>query len=327
MRPHIRRFELLLLAVIVLWMVAIYFQARSRSEGSRASLLGSDGFDIELTDTQVTSMLSFLGPESDEKFTLLFVTKGAEFDKSLIEFLAYVADSLPKQVSVHVISPIKLTQRGLTQSMLRNHVDFGMVWVQSLGVMGGGWENCLIALNPKRVPTFVKINATKRKTALLITNQIIPDAMKYCVTGILSTRELEIYSFSDSSQVVLSNHTHLVIYPSICSECGEDALLKSIERRIREEIELQSTDVRANIPLVVFPRSADHYALQDYLGTEFPLLSKSPRTFAFFDVPPMNCIRLHSLREYPLLLSVIDSNTARAIGPRELLGAIYGDPQ
>ncbi len=257
-----RWYELIMLLAAIVWIISIYSQLSNNSIGSRRPFSRITGKDLVLTDGELSPILTALEPEVSGRMVLLFFTRGREFDDIIIEFLNYVADSLPTQLSVNVISPKGIAISEILHSKLNYHEDIGAIWSKFLGSKSSTLENGIIMLNRSFEQTFVKYNITKREIALLVTNQAIPREMENCSQGELSTKLLQVYSLTDSTEVTITPPTFLVFFPSICSDCGEDALLKSIEMRIANSDDPQDL----NTPRFLFPYSTDHQALRPIRG-------------------------------------------------------------
>jgi len=326
--PHSGKkvFEAVLIVLICLSVISILFQLKTVQRTNRSGNLGQVEQQTDLVDVEVATIMSLLGDELKQRWTFILLERSNNIDASLIGFLDYATRLLPNKISVHAVTLVNVSEPHYLDSNIQYHIDSELY---SRGYIKSqvAWASCLVVLNADSEAVYLKYNPTKNDVAMFISGHIIEDSIINCSNETLSLSELDVYSIADSSLVNISHQSHVVIYSSICSQCGEDALLNSIEGRLRSRGNESEVKQRIRDLLVLFPMSSDHSRLRDFLGDRFPLMAKSSLSFGLFTAPQASCVSIRTLRGTALILELRSNDDAKVISPRELLRAIDNEVQ
>ncbi len=314
--------EVLLISLSCILATAIVIQVRINSHSREVASLGLATTQIKLSDVEVAPLISLISYSSERQWALIVFDRRAHVDTTIVEYLEYLAGSLPSDISVHLVTLADNPELGTRLSHVQHHVDPEMNSFRVTLSTQLRWASCLIILDPERRPAYIKLNPQRSDIALFISTHVARASLNRCNSSTLSLNNLLISSLIDSSHMSISNGTYLVIYPSACFGCGDDILLKSIEGRLRNNTSRQAEESTLKIPLFLFPKISDQNKLRGYLYSEFSSLMQSSLAFGLFDLPPGDCIRIRSCYEIPLILEVMKDHEARVIGPRDLLKAI-----
>lgn len=313
--------EVLLISLSCILATAIVIQVRINSHSREVASLGLATTQIKLSDVEVAPLISLISYSSERQWALIIFDRRAHVDTTIVEYLEYLAGSLPSDISVHLVTLADNPELGTRLSHVQHHVDPEMSSLRVTGSTQLRWATCLIILDPERKPAYIKLTLQRSDIALFVSTHIARTFLDRCRSETLSLNSLSISSLIDSSQMSILNGTYLVIYPSACLGCGDDILIKSIEGRLRKNTGRQATESTPKIPLFLFPKITNQSRLRKYLYSEFSSLTQSHCAFGFFDLPPYDCIRIRSCYEIPLILEVVNDHEARVVGPRDLLKA------
>jgi hypothetical protein len=306
--------------------VLMFFQLYQRMTYNANNLNFPRSISVTLTDLNPSTVLSIIKPQSDRKWILLMLIRGRNYDSALLDFMIYVVKTDPDRISGHLITSTNMLIYSDISSL--DHVIVQSKYFDDIfrnrSVI---WDTCLIVFSPEREPIYGNISPSRHDLSSIAMARIFPDLIESCHTGPYSLDGLILFDMKGDAVINLPEKvTHLVFYPSLCSGCGEDMLLKAVESLYKRNIHSEQPNIKLN-SLILFPRDIDYSRLTHYLSEELPTLTNYSSAFGRYSLPPADCLRLQSLRAWPMVVKVLESGEGLRVSLRDYLVALEKDIQ